>query len=163
MTWLLVFVVVIVVVLIYLLFAPIYLEVDTERSLYLIRFHRLLSARLSVQESLFVELRITWWHKSFDLFAARVERKKPQPENRKGKKVVSFQKVWAVIKTFKVRRCEVNIDSGDDFFNGIFFPWMMLLGLHFRRNISMNFLGENKMVLEIKNNTARMLWAFLTN
>lgn len=161
MTWPFYLLLILAAIVLYFLFAPVYIEIDSEHGLFRVRFHQLMSMRLFVKESLFMELRITWWHKSIDLLAARIRKIEPQKKSVTRKTTIPFQKIAEVLKTFKVRKCEVKIDSGDDYFNGLIFPWVLLLGFYFRKNIGMNFLGENKLVLEIKNNAARMLWAFL--
>jgi len=160
MIWLYFLLLIIVAVLAYVLLAPIYIEVDSERNLCRVRVHQLMSMQLFVKESLFMELRITWWHRWFDLLAARNRKTKPK-KNVERKAVIPYHKILAVLRTFKIRKCEVNIDSGDNYVNGIFFPWVRLLGWYSHRNITVNFLGENRLILEIENNAARILWAFL--
>lgn len=162
MLWLAILIAIFLLVVAYLLFAPLYVEVDSRRGLFRVRFHWLAGARVFLKDSLYVEINITWWHKTFDLLALQKGKRKEKGKV-KGKvkeKKISLEKIKAVIQTFKVKKLELNIDTGDNYLNGILFPWLLLAALRTRRNIEVNFTGENNIVFEIKNNVARMLWAF---
>ena len=165
MMWLLTISLVLILIIIYVLFAPFYLDIDTERSLLRVRFHHLSTARLLIiDNSLTVDLRIAGWKTQIHLPGQRKKKEKKKTievkqKNKRGK--ISFRKGIAVFKTFKVNQCYFNLDSGDMPLNGILFPLFFWISRFTGKDFRINFLGENVIRLEIENNMARMLSAFL--
>lgn len=165
MLWLLIFVLVILGVVCYLVFAPFYLEVNNNTGLYCIRFHRLAAARLVVSDgSLKIDLKIAWWRKQISLSATGRKKEKPRPvkKEKKQKRVsVSVGMIKAVIRSFKVNKCYLNIDTGDMPMNGILYPCFYALSKLTGKTFKINFLDKNEIILEIENNFARILRAFI--
>jgi len=150
-------------ILLYLLFAPFYLEIDSGKGLFRIRFHRLVSGNLLFRDnSIYVQLRIISWSKKFDLLADFSEKKTPAiKQGKKKTKRITFQKMIRVVRTFQVKKLFVTLDTGNMQTNGILYPMAYALRLSSGKNVSINFRGENKIILQIKNNAARILWAFI--
>ncbi len=149
----------------YFLFAPFFLEINTVGALYRVRFHWLASARLiHTGRSLIVELKIAWWHKTIDLFTQRSKKEKPPHKEVKIKRKrafrISFRKMKAIFKSFKINTVHLTVDTGDMPLNGILYPCIMWLRIYSGKDISINFLDKNEMILEIENNCARMIWAY---
>ncbi|MBS1524542.1 MAG: hypothetical protein JST19_02770 [Bacteroidetes bacterium] len=149
----------------YLLLAPFYVEINTASDLYRVRFHRLVSTALLITgEGLQMDLRIARWKKRIDLLAprksARNEKKKPAKKPA-GRKHISFRTIWAVIKTFKVNRFFLTADTGDPALNGKVFPVVYAVSVFTGQNLSVNFSGRNELILDISNNLARVLRAFI--
>lgn len=149
----------------YLLVAPFYLEINSDDGLCRIRFHRLASARLQVRNSsLIIDLKIAGWKKQIDLLAARKKKKKSAQKKIEGKKKkagISFKKIWAVVRTFRINKCDLSFDFGDMPLNGILYPLFKWLSILTGKNISVNFWNENKIIVEVENNIARIIWAFI--
>jgi hypothetical protein len=152
-------------VFIYLLVAPFYFEINSDSGLCRIRFHFLASARLRVIESsLILDLKIVGWQKHIDLFAVSDKKKKAvqkKIERRKKKSIMTFRKIWALTKSFRINKCDLSFDSGDMPMNGLLFPLFQWLSILTGKNIRINFWNENKIILEIENNFARIGWAFI--
>jgi hypothetical protein len=150
-------------VFIYLLFAPFFVEINSVTGLFRIRFHRLASARLILNESsIFLELKIGVWQKKIDVLEKKERKKKPVVKNEKKKQTnISFQKFLAVIKSFRVRNLLLTLDTGDTQMNGILYPLFVLMSISCGKNITINFLDENKLILQIENNLARIIWAYI--
>lgn len=150
----------------YFLLAPFFLELDSRRSLCRFRFHRLASARLYISEdTLMLDLKITWWVKTIDLFAPRKKPKKKVTEKKKKKerKMMPLKKIMAVIRSFRVNKCIVNMDTGNIPLNGILYPAFLWLGHKTGKEITINFRDKNEIIFETENNIARMLWAYIHN
>lgn len=148
----------------YLLFAPIYLQVDSRRGLIGISFHQLIKARLQLHDrSLFLEMKILGWPKQVDLLAAPVSKKTRVKERSKitRKSGFRFRRWWMVLKTFRTTTCDISIDTGSMPLNGALYPLFYLLSTRTKKSISINFRNENRIILEIQNNLARMVWAFI--
>jgi hypothetical protein len=168
MAWLLAIICLVFIVVLYLLFAPFYLEIDTEKNLLRLRFHRFAYVRLLIENSsLKLHINIAVWNKKIDLLRQPVhENKKVSPTRikpaRKAQKI-SLKKVIAVLKTFKVNKCAVNMDFGDIQWNAILFPLFFWMSRMTGKHIQVNFTGKNNVKLEIQNNFARIIFAFLYN
>lgn len=150
----------------YLFFAPFYFEINTTSGIYRIRFHRLASISLKIiDNSLMAEIKIAWWTKQFDLSstgntADKLPVAKKTVKAKKRSKL-SFKKIKAVVKSFKISKCSISIDSGDMQLNGILWPVFYLFKVRSGKDLQINFIGENKIVFEMKNNLARMSWAYM--
>lgn len=160
---------IVLIVLLYLFFAPFYFEINTTNGLYRIRFHRLASISLKmIDSSLIAEVKIGWWTKQIDLFSIdkNADEKRTVAKKTvkaKKKKKFSFKKIKAVLKSFKISKCSISIDSGDMQLNGILWPVFYLFKVRSGKDFRINFIGENKIVLEVKNNLARMSWAYISS
>lgn len=151
---------------IYFLFAPFYLEVNTADGLYRIRFHWLISISLKTNTaSPMLELRLMGQKKQIDLFSQKqTSKQKPIIAKQKKRKVkISLKKIAGMLKSFKINKCIIHIDSGDMQINGILYPLFYWISCYSKRDVRVNFLGENKMILEIENNLARMSWAYISS
>ena len=148
----------------YLFFAPFYLEINTSENMYRIRFHRLSSIRIrTLNTTLVAEFKIGPWKKTIDLFQTpEIPKTKPIKAKNKIHYHVSAKKMKAILKSFKITHCTILLDFGDDQLNGILFPLFYLLNRRLKQNISINFVNQNKIDLQIKNSLARIGWAYLT-
>jgi len=72
-----------------------------------------------------------------------------------------IKKMRAIIKTFKINTCYINIDTGDAGLNGMLYPGFYWLSAYIHKPVGINFLNENDIVLEIENSLARMAWAYI--
>ena len=164
MMWLEVLFLLFVLVLAYALFAPFYLEVDSEINLLRIRFHHLASAKLLTRNSsLIIQLNVAGWNKEMDLFTEGVKQRKTTSvvkRKRKSSKI-QLRKVIAVLKSFKVNTCYINFDCGNMQWNGILFPLFFWISKITGKDIRINFIGVSNIKLEIENNFARIIWAFV--
>jgi hypothetical protein len=146
----------------YVLFAPFYIEVNTETGLYRCRFHRLASAQVrSENDSLVMEMKVGWWVKKFDLLEQShktVQIKKPA---RQKNKPVSFKTFRSLLKTFIVKKCIVSIDSGSMPLNGLLYPVFYWVGIFTGKSVSINFFGENRIIIQIRNSFFRLGRAYI--
>lgn len=161
--WLLIILLIPVVILIYLLFAPFLVEIDSERSLVRFRFHRLASTRVFLEgNALIIELKIPGWKKRIDLLEQKERVNKPVTEKRDKKAMkISFRKVKSILGSFKVNTCYVNLDFEDPEWNVFFLPVFVGLSRITGKSFNINFIEKNEIKLEIENTIARMGWAYL--
>lgn len=167
--WLLAIVVPVLFFVLYVFFAPIYIEIDSLKGIYRIRFHRLLRVSLGMSDDmLWLDTRFLFWQRRIDLTAAkqRNEKQKPGPEKkgRNGKGQQFSWKRWrAILGTFRVTQCYITFDTGYPALNGKLYPWVYLLGFYLKKDITVNFTGKNAVVLKIQNNLARIARAYIRN
>lgn len=171
MIWLLIILSLFLLLLCYLLIAPLVLDIDSTKGLLRFRYHYLASARLRVQDDIpFLDVRILGWKKSINLFAAPAQGKTSEQkatttakkrQNRGKRRRVPLAKLKAVLKSFRVRRCFVRVDSGNMQLNGMLYPLFLWLSMAAGLDVSINFCNRNEMIVKIDNNIARMLGAYL--
>ena len=102
-----------------------------------------------------------------DLFTQN-ERKKTTSqkkvlERRKGGKSfkIKFSKIKAMLHSFKVNTFFMNLDSNDVLLNANLFPIFLGIRIYTGKELYINFIGKNEIKIEIENNVARIIWAFI--
>jgi hypothetical protein len=164
MVWLMVILLVLTILMAYLLFAPFSLQVDSVKGIFRFRFHKLARGILLIRDNtLLLSLKIAGWQKDIDLLKKRAGKKpgasKKEPQKRKVQ--FPFRKAIRVLNSFKIKQFFITISWPHMHLNGILYPVTIWLSSISGKTISTNFQNENIIVLEIENNIARMLWAFL--
>lgn len=165
MTILLILTILIVAIALFLLLAPFYIEVDSRKNIYRIRFHRVAKIWIwATQESLFAELQLLGWHKQIDLLV-KTEKKEFQKEKNEKKKShgIPIRKVSAILQSFRLSSFTLSIDTGDMALNGLLYPWFLLIGRWMRKDIRVTFDNENEILFQIENNLYRLIRAYVTH
>lgn len=174
MLWWIVPVSIVVMTVMYVLFARLFVAIDSSAGTASVRFSRLAEISLTFNETLqVVRLKIGWWHKEYNMLqtekydelvqASKSDNAKPRTKSDHNSIRLReiIPKIIGVVRSFKIRKCNISIDTGDMPLNGILFPWFYLLMLRTGRSIKINFVGENIIILEAENTIARMLWAYI--
>lgn len=155
--------------LLYLLSAPLVIEIDTRVGLFKARFHYVAGAALHLENS---DITLTWnilsWSRRINLVEKllsppKQRQKKETAHKRRPKAGFPAALVKAVLKSFRVRQFFWTVDTGNMMLNGILYPLFHYLHSHTGKNISINFSGENILALEIRNNAFRLLRAYIRN
>lgn len=144
---------------VYIFFAPFYVEIDSTRNLYRFRFHRLIYLDLKIGNELTLEMSALGWKKEFKSLpeTENRDRKKKSTEIKKADRgMPPVKKIVRILRSFQLTKCHVRFDSGDMQLNGILFPVFAWLNWYSHRDIQISFTGTNTVVLEIKNNLARV-------
>jgi hypothetical protein len=161
-------------VIIYFLFASFFIEIDSYAGICRVRFQRLVSAGITMNEgSLFFYLEIAGWRKNIDLLKPGKKKYGPDellekiltPTSKEKEVHRDLWKMWrkgiGAIKSFRLRRCSVQIDTGDMCLNGILYPLFYFLTGYSGKTVMINFKGENEIILQLENSIARLLWAYI--
>lgn len=145
---------------VYALFAPIILEIDSRNYLY--------------QFSIIPILRICWvadnllGHPEMTIFGIRkklsfpIFRKKTASTKTK-KSTFSFLRFISIIKSFKIKTFFVNIDTGNMPLNGKLYPLMFMLSRITGKTFRINFMRKTEVIITIQNNAFRLLRAYIMN
>ena len=148
---------------VYLLFAPFRLEINTTDGVLRARFHILARACVrNKNDTVFLEWCILGVRKDLDLRSAfpAKENAPPRRQQRKSSSI-PFRKILSVVRSFKVNKVSLQFDTGDMALNGKLFPVFMGAGWLVRRDVRIIFNGNSELVLEIENNAFRLLRAYL--
>jgi len=156
-----------VLVIIYLLFARLVIDLDSDVNIYKLSFGRLMSGRIVWEmDSIWIKLIILGWRKDINVLKpskprTKVPAKKPTKKVNRGKFTSpSFKKIFGVINSFRLKKCNISIDTGNMPLNGILYPLFYMLSNKINKKIGINFWGENLLIVRIENTLARMLWAY---
>ncbi len=160
--------------LLWMLFTPFRLEIDTDARLYRFSLVPFFRARFVTETSPpSVELRIFGIRRLLPLTPhpkePGIEEPAPQKKETVQKKKsgprmkVTFNLIKALLRSFHVRRWFFTMDTGDVALNGRLYFWFYLFSIRTGRACSINFTGKNVLILTIENNAFRVLKAFFTN
>jgi hypothetical protein len=149
----------------YILFAPIYIILDSSKNLYQIEVLRLAKVKIIPHDhDLFLEYKIAFWSTRSNLFTQKKEKKQPSKNTlARKKKSISFNKLHAVWRSFKVKQFSVDVDFGNPQVNGILYPVFLMASKWTNKEIMINFEGTNSVKVKFENSIARMLWAYIFN
>jgi hypothetical protein len=163
MNWLLIFLLVLFSLLSYLLFAPFFLELDSEQNIFRIRFHRLASARLVIHHSkLWLIIRVAGWEKEMDLLKRKsTHAKRLKEKSLVKKRKIPLEKILRVIKTFRLKKFFLAIDSGDPRLNGFAFALAAIIGKSNDDHLVINYRNQNQLILQVENRIIRVLRAVI--
>lgn len=149
----------------YLLWVPFHIEVNSDTGILRARFPLLAEAELFIdQYTLLFSWNILGLGSKADLLAAKQTAAAPltvKKPARHGKNGMSFSRAMLLLRTFSITRCEIAVDTGNMPLNGMLYPQFYLAGLIMRKNISINFHNENRVIIEVTNSFSRLLWAFI--
>jgi len=161
MVWLIVISVICVVVA-YFLFAPFCIEIDSEKQIFRFKFHSWLELRLvESQNSLFIRLKIFGLTKLWDVFSDNKRPQKKEKFRKPKKSKISKERLIALLKSFKLIKFQLTIDTGDMPTNGLLFPVFYLIKERTHLDVSINFKNYNIFILHTENNLARVSKAMI--
>lgn len=154
--------------LLWMLFTPFRLEIDTDARLYRFSLVPFFRARWVTESSPpCIELSIFGIRKQLPLTPRAQETgpAKPPVQTKKNppRIKVTFNLIKALFRSFHVRRWFLTMDTGDMALNGRLYFWFYLFSIRTGRACSINFTGKNVLILTIENNAFRVLKAFFTN
>lgn len=155
--------------LVYLLTAPIWLEIDTVKQHFRIRFHRLLIISLILNgETLQPEVSFLGIKRKLraDSNGEKTGLQKPQPAPKQAVDPfrlnrLPVKKLMAVLRSFRVKELVLHFDTGNHPLNGLLYPLSEWLRGRTKHDIRISFTGERKLILRVRNNLLRILWAYV--
>ena len=152
---------------VYVLVMPISIRIDSHKNHYELNAWYLVSGRIIPHyNDLELRLKVFGFTKSWLLYDLIVsQRKKPKSRDRKkstpknqalGKAYLS--KGISVLRSTKVRQCRITLDTDNYIWNSYLYPIFYFLNKT-RHSFSINFQGENAVVLSLENSIGRIIWA----
>ena len=110
------------------------------------------------EEEWLLRFRIFFYAKEIQLRNIKGRKMKQEKSKRKKRNPRKMmRKFLAVMKTFRVPVWRISIDTGDYVYNAWLYPLNCFIGTE---HYQINFHEENYLVLELRNNLARMLYAW---
>ena len=147
----------------WLLLAPLQLQIDTRIPEISFRWISVGKAKIVYeQDKWWLKISVFFFFKQWDLEGLIFKPKKKVRKNRpKTKRGLSkwLRKLFNLIKTFRVTKWQIAIDTGDDVRNA----WLYSLNFYpgIRRHFCVNFFDESYLLLEIRNAPWKMVYALM--
>lgn len=166
----------------YLLFVPIILRIDTDHHQYEIQLQGL--ARASIEEHkkelLRIKLRVLGFRFYFYPLRKKVrtlnlskgkdhtlstERSRGAKDDKKKKhkkdrRSLGIKKMIRLLRTFTIKKMVINLDTGDDVLNAKLYPIFGFLNYHIG-TFNINFEGRNRLVLQMQNRPIYIIKSFI--
>jgi len=147
---------------IYLLFIPIIIYINTKENLYYLALKGLFKASLEKHPKEIIQIKFQlffyhFYYYPFKKARAPIFNKKIGNFNIKSSK-------WAknLIKSFKIKELQLNIDTGDFILNAKLFPLIAILNTTYG-DYTINFKGKNYLVFKVQSRPAYIITSFINN
>ena len=148
-----------------LLFVPIELYIDTIANQYYLRLRGLAKAKIEGDKEELLRIRLNVLFRNFYFYPLKKigspkAKKIEKTKSKRTRKRTRIKKTIRVLKSFKVKRLFVNIDTGDCLLNAKLYPAFTFMNYH-KGNFNINFEGRNQMVLYLRNRPIRIIKSFI--
>ncbi len=150
-------------IVIYLLFARLSLVIDTSTNQYFIKLQGICRIDAEKDETEILKLRLHIFFFNFNFYPIRPDKKKkikPKKNKKKSRFSLTFKQARLLIKSFKIKRFYLDLDTGDCITNAKLYPVFSLLNYRVG-NFNINFNGRNKLVLHIQNRPVYIIKSFI--
>ncbi len=151
------------VLLLFLIFTPITLQIDTYRHLYALRVWGVTSCFLVWKDGILLEVKVPFYRFTIDPFTLGSKIKKRKAKRRqKVEKKTAYNKIKKgvkVLQSFKLTAFRLDLDTSDVLWNAYLYP--VFFFLHSQKTpLHINYEGRTGLLLCVENSGARMLRAF---
>ena len=150
---------------IYLLWMPVEIGIDTYTNKYYLQLKGLAEASVEGHEAeiLRIKFKVFFFKFYFYPLKRKAKDKTRQIESGKKKKIwkrYKMRKMVRVVRSFKVKKFLLDLDTGDYTLNAKLYP--VFTGLNFTRgNFAINFEGRNRLALLIRNRPINIIKSFI--
>ena len=147
-----------------LLFLPIIIFIDTTSNQYYLQLKGVFKINFEKHDMEIFRLRLKILFFNFYFYPLKINHFK-KPKNtvkntlKKPKQRMHFRKVIRIIKTFKVKKIYINIDTGNCILNAKLYPLFALLNYN-SGNYFINFQGQNQFILVMENKPIDILLSY---
>lgn len=162
-----IFLVLFLLLVVYLLVAPIVIYLDTTANTYYLKLTHFFKISLESDKVAVLKIKMQLFFFKFYYYPFRIKPKKESTKpskirDKKTKRSIGINKGLKILKTFKVKKLLVNIDTGDCILNAKLYPVFAVLNYNFG-SFKINFAGKNQMVLCIQNRPFNIIKTFINN
>lgn len=155
--------------LIYLLVAPLVLYIDTVSNTYYFQYKGVAKATVLADEKEVIKIRLHVFFIRFNFYPLRKKKEavdSKRIENgesaRKRKKSINLKTGLRLLKSFKIRKFLIDIDTGDCIANAKLYPFFAFLNYRLG-GFRINFEGRNQLILEMQNRPIYLIKSFINS
>jgi hypothetical protein len=155
---------VLILVLLYVLFVPIIIVLNTESNEYYVQLKGLAKAHLEAHDKEILQIRLHTLFRDFYFYPLQKKTKKvkkiEEKKSHKRKKKFRLRTFFNVLRSFKVKRFNLDLDTGDYVRNAQLYPISTFL--QYRSGaVKINFEGRNRMELCLQNRPIHIIKSFI--
>lgn len=146
----------------YLLLMRIILFIDTDTNEYYVQIKGLAKVSLEPIKVELLRVKLTTLFMTFYFYPLKYKwpKKKKKEQKSSHKQLLSFTKIIRILKSFKVKKLLLKIDTGDPILNAKLYPIFSLLNYSIG-NFSVNFKNKNRLALHIENRPIYLIKSFI--
>ncbi len=166
MTVALVILTLLIALLLFLVFTPVTLKIDTYSQQYYLQIWGIAKCSFVWENGPIIRLRVPFYTFRINPLALRTKKKKKpkrkrKAETKKKRSFMSFKKVLKLIRSFEMKEFRLELDTGNVIGNAYLFPVFFFLNRQ-KAQLRINYEGSNGLVIWIENRGVRMIRAFLS-
>lgn len=152
---------------------PIILFIDTDKNLYYIQLQGLAKASLEKHEEELLRIKLNIFFSNFYFYPLKniglanrkkiekkIEKEDEKKNRKKRRKGIGIRKSLGILKSFKVKRFFIDIDTGDWVLNAKLYPFYALLNYNSLK-FNINFKGRNRMELYMLSRPIYIIKSFI--
>jgi len=147
----------------YVLLVPIDLYINTTTNQYYAQIRGLAKASIEKDNVEIVRIRLRTFFMNFYLYPLKyigLTDKKERVKKNKTKRKIGLKKGLQILKSFKIKRFNLEIDTGDYTLNAKLYPLFIFLNYHIG-HFKVNFLDKNQLVLHLQNRPINIIKSFI--
>ncbi|WP_299215347.1 hypothetical protein [uncultured Aquimarina sp.] len=153
---------------IYILLLPIVICVDTNANEYYIQLKGLAKASIEEDKEEVIRIKLKMLFLNFHFFPLKkiglVKKKKVKKKStKKRKNRINIRTGLRLLKSFKVKKMLLDIDTGDCISNAKLYPVFAFLKYYTKGSFNINFDGRNEMALYVQNRPIHIIKSFINS
>lgn len=147
---------------VYFLFLPIVLLIDTNSNQYYIHLKGLAKINIESDPKELLKLKLHVFFINYYIYPlrTRTSSKKKTAQRKKTKNKLRLGTILKLIKSFKVKKLKINMDTGNCITNAKWYPVFYFLNYKFG-GFNINFEEKNQLVLCLQNRPIRIIKSFI--
>lgn len=152
---------------VYLLFIPIIMVIDTRNHKYYVKLKGLAKATIIADEKELLKIKLRVLFFNFNFYPLKKKpiskslKKQSKLPKKKSKKPINFETGIRVIKSFKIKQFNLNIDTGDCITNAKLYPLFALINFYKGTHFSINFESRNSVLLSVEIRPFRVITSYI--
>ncbi len=163
--WIVVLLVLFLMLIFYVLFVSIVVTINTNKDQYEIQFSGLAKACVEQHNKELLRIRLEIFRMIFYFYPLKKihvhkGREKVKKNTQKNTKRLSIRKIVSIMRTFKIERLIVDLDTGDNVVNAKLYPLFGFLNYHVG-TFNINFENRNQFVLRMHNRPINIIKSFI--
>ena len=148
-----------------ILMVPVELYIDTTINQYYFQLKGLARASVEEDDEEVIRIKVSAFFRDFYFYPLRKmevakTKKLKRSKGIRGRKNVSVRNILRVLKSFKIKKLFVDIDTGNCISNAKLYPAFAFLN-YYHSGFNINFEGRNQLVLFIQNKPIHIIKSFI--
>jgi hypothetical protein len=151
---------------VFLIFTPIVLKIDSYNNQYYIQVWGIAKCSFLWRDGIVMEVKMPFRKFYINPFAptGKKEKKKSKPKPKRKRKKRSgkgsLKIMLSVLRSFKVKKFSLDIDTSDMIWNAYLYPVFFFLNSE-KAHLNINYTGQVGILIHLENRLSRIIWVFI--